>query len=54
MKANREQQKEKFVIAIRVRPTQEDDRKSYKPAEMEPILSSNSTTSITIQRKNSE
>lgn len=54
MKGAREIQKEKFVIAVRVRPTLEEDRKCYKPAEMEPILAINNEKTITIQRKNSE
>lgn len=54
MRRPADEAKEKFVIAVRIRPTQEDDLKSYKPAELEPIVSIDSPTTIAIQRKNSE
>ena len=54
MRLARDSEKEKFIIAIRVRPTLEEDAKLYKPAEMEHILNISESWSITIQRKNSE
>ena len=35
---NSQLNKEKFLIAIRVRPTLSDDHKIYKQAEMDEIL----------------
>ena len=46
--------KEKFFVAVRVRPSLKDDHKIYEDTEMEPILEPNTQDSLIIQRKNYE